>query len=196
MIDEKKYRIFVISMCVVLLMFGIYIGFSVEKKNNVANSAETVMNKEDDDNEVNIYDNKIVTKKYDIELVYEDYYTLCNETITNSQIIYQTTLDELIKSEKEKQSKENKEYSIKEKTNERLVFYRELEQNCPNHFNVKLEDGIIVIYSVVNESVSTVYKKIDISQDLIRPELVEELNLGIEINSKEELNLFIEDIES
>ena len=125
-----------------------------------------------------------------------DRFKKCNETITKSETVYDTNVDELLEIEKSKQSASSKEYEVKEKTKERLVFYRELDQNCPNHFNVKLENGVIVIYSVVNESVSTVYKTIDIAQELIRPELVEELNLGIEINSKEELNLFIEDIES
>ena len=174
-------------------MFGIYIGFGLESKKNVANPAEAVIKKEED---VDIYNDTTTSKKYDIELVYEDYYTLCNETITKSETVYDTNVDELLEIEKSKQSASSKEYEVKEKTKERLVFYRELDQNCPNHFNVKLENGVIVIYSVVNESVSTVYKTIDIAQELIRPELVEELNLGIEINSKEELNLFIEDIES
>ena len=53
-----------------------------------------------------------------------------------------------------------------------------------------------MVYSIVNDTVSTVYQKIDIPQELISPEMLEELNVGIKVDSKEDLNLIIEDLES
>ena len=41
-----------------------------------------------------------------------------------------------------------------------------------------------------------VYKKIKVDSETLNPEMLEELNQGIKANSKEELNLIIEDIES
>lgn len=191
---KTRYRILVFSICVILLMFGIVIGFNIEREDN-SNFSKEVINK-DDVEEVSIYTESKSAKKYDIELVYEDYYTLCNHSITSTDTIYATNIETLKKQEIEKQEKENKKYQIKEENNYRLVFYRECEQNCPNHFKVKIEEGTVVIYNIVNETVETVYKKIDIAQDLIRPEMLEELNQGIIVNSKEELNLIIEDLES
>lgn len=192
---KTRYRIMVFSVCVILLMFGIVIGFNIENKDN-NNYSEEVINKNNELDEVSIYTDSKSGKKYDIELVYEDYYTLCNHNITNTETVYATTLNSLKKQEIEKQKKEDKEYNIKEENNYRLVFYREVNQNCPNHFKVKMEEGVVVIYNIISETVETVYKKIDISQDLIRPEMLEELNTGIVVNSKEELNLIIEDLES
>lgn len=192
---ETKYRILVISMFVILLMFGIYIGFNMENKKKPNDLAKTVLNNEKEER-VSIYADNDINTKYDIELVYEDEYTLCNHKIENSEVIYSTTLEELKEQEIAKQKEDNKEYDIMEESKNRLVFYRRLDQNCPNHFNIKLEDGVVVIYNVVSDTVSTVYQKIDVPQELISPEMMEELNIGIKANSKEELNLIIEDLES
>ncbi len=192
---ETKYRILVISMFVILLMFGVYVGFNVGKGNSSNELAESVMNNNTDD-EVSIYTESKAEEKYDIELVYEEEYTLCGHKIDNSDIITNTTLDELKEKEIAKQKESGNEYEILEESNERLVFYKKLDQNCPNHFNIKLENGIVVVYSIVNDTVSTVYQKIDIPQELISPEMLEELNVGIKVDSKEDLNLIIEDLES
>ena len=192
---ETKYRILVISMFVILLMFGVYVGFNVGRGNSANELAESVMNNNTDD-EVSIYTESKAEEKYDIELVYEEEYTLCGHKIDNSDIITNTTLDELKEKEIAKQKESGNEYEILEESNERLVFYKKLDQNCPNHFNIKLENGIVVVYSVVNDTVSTVYQKIDIPQELISPEMLEELNVGIKVDSKEDLNLIIEDLES
>lgn len=192
---KTRYRIVILSICVCLLMLGVIIGFNMENGDE-KDAIETVINKGNELEEVSIYTDSRSSKKYDIELVYEDEYTLCSHSIVNSETIYATTLEELKESELKKQKEENKEYEIKEETNYRLVFYRKLEQNCPNHFKIKMGEGEIVVYNMINETVETVYKKIDISGDLIRPEMLEELNQGIIVDSKEELNLIIEDLES
>lgn len=192
---ETKYRILVISMFVILLMFGVYVGFNVGRGNSANELAESVMNNNTDD-EVSIYTESKAEEKYDIELVYEEEYTLCGHKIDNSDIITNTTLDELKEKEIAKQKESGNEYEILEESNERLVFYKKLDQNCPNHFNIKLENGIVMVYSIVNDTVSTVYQKIDIPQELISPEMLEELNVGIKVDSKEDLNLIIEDLES
>ena len=45
--------------------------------------------------------------------------------------------------------------------NEKIIYIREIEQNCRNHFLVKLEDESIVVYNVVDDSTRLVYKKIN-----------------------------------
>lgn len=191
---ETKYRLLVIFMFVILLVFGIYIGFNMESKKSYTEVAKTVINNNNDD-EVSIYtENKIA--KYDIEVIYEDEYTLCNHIIDDSNISYNTTMEEVKEIELEKQKENKLEYDIISETKDRIVYHRTINQNCPNHFNVKLEEGIVVIYNVLNDSVNTVYRKIDIPQELISPDMLEELNVGIKANSKEELNLIIEDLES
>ena len=101
---------------------------------------------------------------------------------------------------KEGESNNQKEngniYELIEESNEKVVYTRQIEQNCPNHFFIKVEDNKIVIYNIVDESAMVVYKKLEVDIETLNPEMLEELNEGISVDSKEELNLIIEDIES
>lgn len=191
--DKTKYRVIIASVTVFLLVFGVVIGLIISTKNE----EDSYIVKDDPiiDEEVNIYQT-VSTKTYDIELVYIDYYKLCNETIETKETIYGTTLDKLKEEESKKQKEKDVEYTIEEEENERLVYKRVINSNCPNHFNVKLEEGKINIYNIVDNTVSTLYQTIDVSQELIRPELIEELNEGIRVDSLVDLNFIIEDIES
>ncbi|MDD3303679.1 MAG: hypothetical protein PHP54_02040 [Clostridia bacterium] len=193
MSNKTKYRIIIAGVTVCLLIAGVVIGIVVSMKNH--DDSYIVKKEPIIEDEVNVYQT-VSTKTYDIELTYIDYYKLCNEKIESKEIVYGITLDKLKEQEVSKQKEKKLEYNIEEESNERLVYKRVINSNCPNHFNVKLEEGVVNIYNVVDDSVSTLYKTIDISQELIRPELLEELNEGIKANSQLELNLIIEDIES
>ena len=113
-------------------------------------------------------------------------------------IIQYVTLDELKKREEEKQKKLNEKYEIVEQSNEKLVYKRSIDKYCPNHFKVKIngEEDKVVIYSLEDDDIITVYKEIEVYKDTLREELVDELKQGIAVDSKKELNLLIEDIES
>ena len=193
MSSKTKYRVIIASATVFLLVVGVAIGLVVSMKND--NDSYMVKEEPIIDDEVNIYQT-VSTKTYDIELIYIDYYKLCDESIETKDIVYGTTLDKLKEEESKKQKEKNLEYTIEEEGNESLVYKRVIDSNCPNHFNVKLEEGKVNIYNIVDDSVSTLYKSIDVSEELIRPELIEELNEGIRADSLIDLNFIIEDIES
>lgn len=197
--DSAKYKIFVGILLFFLLVFGIFVGLSVSYNSNVSNDLNSYT-PDDVKKDFSVgYDNNVEavsTKTYDIELVYIDNYSLCGEKFETRDMIYSTTLEELKNKENLKQLKENKKYVITEENNEKLVYERTLEQNCPNHFLVVLEDKKINIYNMLNDKIKEHYQTIDISEELIRNELIEELTKGIVVNSIEELNLIIEDIES
>ncbi len=197
--EKTKYKIFVAILMFFLLTFGVFVGLNISYNNNVSNDLTSYTPDDMEQDLKGINDNEteqVNTKSYDIEVVYIDNYTLCNEMVETKNVVYGTNLEELKKQEKIKQDKEDKIYEIREETKDRIVYYRDVNQNCPNHFNIKLENGKVNIYNIVSDGVNTIYQTIDVSEELIRPELIEELNKGIKANSKEELNLIIEDIES
>lgn len=198
------YRASIVMLCVILTILGIYIGLQIFENNikeesvNVINNSEK-QEDEKSDEQVEIYNNTpVISKTYDIELVYEDYYELCKESIINKNVIYGVTLDELKKSEIEKQEKLGEKYEIIEESNERLVFKRTINKYCPNHFVLTLnnEQNEVVIYSVEDNEMTTLYKTIEVYKNTLREELVEELENGIKVDSVKELKLIIEDIES
>lgn len=198
--DNKiKYKIFVVILMFFLLTFGIFIGLSVTYNSSVSDDL-TSYTPDDMEDDLKKFNNEqaesVSAKTHDIEVTYIDNYTLCNEQVKSTNMVYSTTLEEVKKEEETKQGRENKKYELIDESSDKLVYSRNIEQNCPNHFSVKLENGAINIYNVVSEDVNTLYKTMDISEELIRSELIEELTKGIIANSKEELNLIIEDLES
>lgn len=195
------YRIFVFSIFVVLLGIGGIIGYKIITNNsNIIDYTLDNINDADNKDAINIYNydevESVSTKTHDIEVVYIDSYTLCNENITTSDIFYGVNLEELKKQEKEKQEREKNIYEIVEENSERIVFKKVYNTYCPNHFKVLLEDKKINVYNKITDEKYEIYKTLEIPVETLRIEVVNELTGGILVNSKEELNMIIEDIES
>lgn len=137
------------------------------------------------------------TQTYDIKVIYEDNYTVCGESITESKIIYGTTMDKVKEDEKIYQEEKGLVYSIKAESAETIMYTRELKENCPNHFYIILEENNINVYSVQGEDKRTLFRTIEnINIENLRDELKIKVEKGTSLNSKDELNKFIEDLES
>lgn len=197
------YRLFVLVIFILLVGVGAFLGYRYTDKYEAISNSNSDNNRHSnkDTNTIEIYMDEddiesVSTKSHDIEVVYVDYYSLCGEKITNSNIFYGVNLEEIKEKENQKQQNENKEYKIKEETNERLVYERMVDTYCPNHFKIILEKDKINIYSIVTKEKMELYKTLDIPVETLRIEVKNELVGGILVNSKEELNSIIEDIES
>lgn len=202
MVKVYAYRIFLVSLVIVLTIVGIFVGLQISKNKSI-NEAVDVLNNQDDatevkenDDKVNIYE-PVIAKTYDIELVYEDYYTLCRESVINKNVVYGVTLSDLKEREKEKQERLKEKYEIVEENNSKLVYKRKIDKYCPNHFDIVLNESEdkVVIYSLEDKNTKTLYQEMEIYKDTLRNELIEKLRDGIKVDSKKELNLIIEDIE-
>lgn len=198
-----RYRIFVLSVFVILLGVGCIVGYKLTRNNDYIKdytSNENENTNKNDKEAINIYNDdeveSVSTKTYDIEVVYIDSYTLCDEDVTTSKVYYGVKLDDIKNQEIEKQKRESDVYEIVEENNERIVFKKVYDTYCPNHFKVILEDNKINVYNKVTEDKYEMYKTLDIPVETLRIEVVNELTGGILVDSKEELNMIIEDIES
>lgn len=196
MSQRGVYRIILAIVTVILLVVGIYIGKRISKNVEQPSTAQVLSNSDltnntTNNNQVNIYD-----QKQDIELIYEDYYKLDDKTVTNSTMVSGLSMNDLKAQEEQKIKTNNSGYDLVEQTSISLRYRRTLDQYSPNHYLVRLVNGKVVIYNMVSDSVTTVYKQTDISESSIRPELVEELNMGKRVDSKEELNSLLEDLDS
>ena len=180
------YRVIVMCFAVVLLLTGAYIGVKIS--NDVAKEdivSESINKVDETAPVVSVYK----SEENDIEVMYEDYYTNCKDTITNKNTEFGTTKEKI-------KAKVDKEYKLVDETEDSMTFRKEIDCNCPNHFKLILEDGYVMIYQVISDEISTMYKNTEISESSIREELLSELEKGIQVNSLEELNSYIEDIES
>lgn len=198
--EKFWYRIFVLSVFVILLGVGSIVGYKIIKNNSNIKDYTLNENNENDKEAIDVYNDdeveSVSTKTYDIEVIYIDSYTLCDDKITTSEIFYGVKLDDIKKQENEKQQRESSIYEIVEENNERIVYKRVVDTYCPNHFKIILENGIINVYNKVTDEKYEMYRTLDIPVETLRVEVVNELTGGILVDSKEELNMIIEDIES
>lgn len=188
------YSFLLLGILVFCLSFGIYLGFKYTKNN------EELIDYQDttaSDKEIVEEDTTPVSaKNCDIEVVYKDEYQKCGHVILTKNIIYNTTIDKLKEKQNTKQKEKGNIYELEDESDEKVIYTRKINQNCPNHFLVKLNNDNIVIYNVVDESAIVEYRRMDVDLETLNPEMLEELNQGIIVDSKEDLNLVIEDLES
>ncbi|MEG1705676.1 MAG: hypothetical protein RR290_03785 [Clostridia bacterium] len=182
--NKTIYKIFVFCFAIILLTLGTYIGFRISDKALVK---ETKVKKVENNDEIISVIQKV--ENSDIEVIYEDYYTSCNESIIIKNTEFGTTIDKI-------KEKTNKEYKVVEENKNNIKFKKIINSNCPNHFELKLENDFVVIYKLDSPEISTMYKNTEIPKSSLREEIIEELEKGIKLNTLEELNSIIEDIES
>lgn len=186
------FNFFAIGGVFLLLLLGIYVGFKFTTNDKIVEDKTSTADDSIEKDETT----PVITKTYDIEVVYKDEYTKCGHTIQSKDMVYGTTLENLKKEENQKQKEKGIIYEIEEESNDQIVYSRKVDQNCPNHFLVKIEKNDIVIYNIIDDAAMSVYKKLEVDINTLNPEMLEELNEGIKVDSKEDLNLIIEDIES
>ncbi len=187
--------------CLALLLFvGVGIGFIKSSSEGTGIDNNSLLDYAKNYALVTTTNNKVVTastKTYDVTVIYEDYYTVCKEYVRKSSINYGTTLDEVKEKEKKYQEENGLVYEILSESDDKIVYSRNIKENCPNHFKIVSESGKIVVYSIQGENKKTVFMTLDnINVDHLRDEIKEKVESGTYINSKEELNKFIEDLES
>lgn len=186
------FRFFAISGVFLLLLLGIYVGFKFTRNDKIVEDKTSTADDSIEKDETT----PVSTKTYDIEVIYKDEYTKCGHTIQSKDMVYGTTLENLKKEENQKQKEKGIIYEVEEESNDQIVYSRKVDQNCPNHFLVKIEKNNIIIYNIIDDAAMSVYKKLEVDMNTLNPEMLEELNEGIKVDSKEDLNLIIEDIES
>ncbi|HZJ58114.1 MAG TPA: hypothetical protein VFD89_07760 [Clostridia bacterium] len=89
------------------------------------------------------------------------------------------------------------EWNITEYTTERVVFVREVNDFCPGHFILKDRDGLVVIYMPTDEG--DVYKSVEetqISTGALPAEIQDEIRKGLVLDTLEEVEHFMENLES
>lgn len=130
----------------------------------------------------------------DLEIEYIDKYLVCGHDTSNTTNAYGISKSEFKKMLLEDVDKNG--YKLVKEEENKLTYVREHDQYCTDHYFVKIENGIVVIYNIINEGVSVKYKDTIISEETIRDSLKKELKIGIRADSQEALYEILEEIES
>lgn len=87
-------------------------------------------------------------------------------------------------------------WEIEKFSSDEVILYREIAANCEDHFVLKEKDGNIAIYNETDEDEMNLIEILSVNLDLLSEEDKNNLQKGIKIYGKDELNSLIEDYTS
>ena len=124
-------------------------------------------------------------------LILKKYYTNCDHTINE----YVELPQELVNLTKEQVQEKYADWQVIGFEKGKITLYKEFDDVCGEHFKLKIEDGKVVVYTVNNDGTETLYEKTNISSEYLTETDLLNMQDGLEIYGKEELNQVIEDFE-
>ena len=77
----------------------------------------------------------------------------------------------------------------------KVTLYKEFDDVCGEHFKLKVENGKVVVYIDNKDGTESLYEKTNISSEYLTEADLINMQDGLEIYGKEELNKIIEDFE-
>lgn len=193
---ENMYRIFVITIFVLLMTIGIYIGVEVGDENSGEDenkNQEVVVSNTDS---VYIYDEQAEIRHeeevIEVNVKFTDIYPDCGHSIDSEEYQGKTTQ---IKVKEEIEQKDLGYRLIAEQ--EGILIYQKVHSGkCMNHYKVILENDVVNIYRISKAGEYELYQTTEITSNMLREGIKEQLEAGIEVDDIEELFLLMEDIES
>ena len=117
--------------------------------------------------------------------------TKCDHTINE----YVELPKELVNLTKEQVQEKYADWQVIGFEKGKITLYKEFDDVCGEHFKLKIEDGKVVVYTVNNDGTETLYEKTNISSEYLTETDLLNMQDGLEIYGKEELNQVIEDFE-
>ena len=118
-------------------------------------------------------------------------YTGCGHTTSQ----YSEIPEEMVNLTKTGLQEKYPEWTVEKFSDTEIILSKEEAGECGEHFVIRDEEGVIVIYEILENGTEKEYEKTDISTEYITETDKINLQNGVYINGKQELNQFIEDFE-
>lgn len=125
------------------------------------------------------------------QLILKKYYAKCEHTINE----YVEMPEELVNMTEEELKLEYPDWEVIGFEPNKVTLYKEFDDVCGEHFKLRIEEEKIVIYLVNQDGTESLYEKTDISSEYLTETDLINMQNGLEIYGKEELNKIIEDFE-
>lgn len=201
----------VIVLIIVIIVIGVSAGIFIynnkkgnKQENNIIKNELNEISEKITDDCVGEWEELEEQAKKDIEtnsseekispncsLTLKRYYRKCEHTLNE----YTDIPEKLVNKTQEDLEKEYPDWEIKKFSSTKIILYKEYEEECGEHFILRNDNGKITIYRVNENNGEEVYEKTDISVDYLTETDKIEIQNGIRVNGKEELNQIIEDFE-
>ena len=138
--------------------------------------------------ETSIDDNKI---GINTKLVVEEFYTNCD----HKNEIKKDVEKDMINLTQEEFEKNYLQYKVKEFSKEKIVVEEEISGICNEHFKIVLGEDFIEVFKLDSNEEEELYLVTDISRDYLTDEDIYNLDNGIIVYGRENINLKLEDYE-
>lgn len=194
--EKNKYLIISIILIILLLLISIIYGFIyfLKKEENIVISEKITddcivgENKDSDSiNKVNSSEERITPNSL---MILKKYYTECGHTVKE----YIDIPSELINLNEEELKEKYPTWEIIGFSSSEVTLYKEIDENCKEHFVLKDVDGKINVY-ILAETGEELYEETKISTEYLTETDLIEIKNGLEVCGKENLNKVLEDFE-
>lgn len=193
--------VFFISLVILAVVSGI-VAYFVTKSNKtpkIADNNNYISEKIEDECTEEYVEEQNTTAVTSVEervsanaiLILKKYYIQCDHTINE----YVELPKELVNMTKDEVQKHYPDWEVIGFEKGKVILYKEFDEVCGEHFKLRVENGKVVVYIVDNDGNESLYEKTNISSEYLTETDLINMQDGLEIYGKEELNQIIEDFE-
>ena len=199
-------KIFLILLGIVFIIGGIWVAILISKPNEseipqrVTEEAvySNQTNTKNENTSPNLVENETMQTDAKEErispnafITYKRTYKECGHTTSE----YKEIPKELVNLTKEELQEKYSDWSIDKFTDTDIVLDKEEEGSCDEHFVVRDVDGMVTVFKKQDDGTETKYQETDIATEYLTDTDKMNMEKGIEVNGKQNLNQLIEDYE-
>ena len=198
-------RIIIILLTIIVVIGAVITGFIIYSQNSsekeetiVEEIAEEVNTSKNDENKVEINTTNTITTNSKEErispkafITFKEAYKECGHTTSE----FVEVPEEFVNLSKEELQERYGEWKIEKFTDTDIILSKEVEGSCNEHFLVKDVDGIVTVFKVLDNGTEEEYQVTDIATEYLTDTDKIEMEKGIKVNGKQNLNQLIEDYE-
>ena len=198
-------RIIIILLTIIVVIGAVITGFIIYSQNSsekeetiVEEIAEEVNTSKNDEKKVEINTTNTITTNSNEERISPNAFITFKETYkecghTTSEFV--EVPEEFVNLSKEELQERYGEWKIEKFTDTDIILSKEVKGSCNEHFLVKDVDGIVTVFKVLDNGTKEEYQVTDIATEYLTDTDKIEMEKGIKVNGKQNLNQLIEDYE-
>lgn len=194
--NKKTSVVIMIGLIAIIAILLVILLFNLNKKTTIGN--ENIVTINTYENPANLLTDRIVktsseetTVSPNASITFFKYYKLCNHTVK----VKETVSEEMVNLTKTELENLYSNWKIDKFTNDEIELYKEFNENCGEHYLVKSLDGYVTIYNLHEDNSTELKEQTDIAVKYLALEDMNELENGIILYGKENLNAYIENFE-
>ena len=203
--EFEMNKIIIILLTIIVIIGAIVTGFILysqndnEKEETIVKEIATEENtSKNEENKVEINTENIIVTNSNEERISPNAFITFKETFkecghTTSEFV--EVPKEFVNLSESELKERYGEWEIEKFTDSDIVLSKEVEGSCNEHFLVKDINGIVKVFKILDDGSEEEYMETDIATEYLTDTDKIEMEKGIKINGKQNLNQLIEDYE-